>query len=174
MTQTEIRPGPPTTAADLAVPVELTVNGQPARVEVEPRALLVDVLRDRLGLTGTKVGCDTGQCGACVVSLDGRSVKSCGVLAVAAGGSEVRTIESVASPDGGLTPLQEELWKTHATQCGFCTAGLVMSLEELVSRTSQPDEAEVRAWLDGTLCRCTGYLSVLRAVQALTAGTAEH
>jgi carbon-monoxide dehydrogenase small subunit len=151
------------------VPVTLTVNGHQQRLHVEPRTLLVDMLRDRLGLTGAKVGCDTGQCGACVVGVGGRSVKSCGVLAVSAEGEDVRTIEA-DSADGGLDALQEALWKTHGTQCGFCTPGLVMSLRDLLGRSPRPQEDEIRTWLDGTLCRCTGYLSIVRAVQTLADG----
>lgn len=152
--------------------VTLTVNGNQAELDVEPRTLLVDLVRDNLGLTGAKVGCDTGQCGACVLSLDGQSVKSCAVLAVQADGGAVETIEA-AGPEAELDPLQQALWDRHATQCGFCTPGLVMSLRHLLSRTKQPDEREVRAWLDGTLCRCTGYLSIVAAVQAATGSLAD-
>jgi aerobic carbon-monoxide dehydrogenase small subunit len=154
---------------DGTVPVALTVNGTRERHEVEPRTLLVDLLRDTLGLTGAKVGCDTGQCGACVVSLDGRSVKSCGVLAVQVDGSAVRTVEE-GGPDAELDPLQDALWAEHGSQCGFCTPGVVMSLRDLLAQHPDPDEAQVRAWLDGTLCRCTGYLPFLRAVRTVASG----
>lgn len=166
MTATETPIETTVTGPDGTLPVSLTVNGQRQQVEVEPRTLLVDLLRDALGLTGAKVGCDTGQCGACVVSLDARSVKSCGVLAAQADGAAVRTIES-GGPDAELDPLQEALWAEHGSQCGFCTPGVVMSLRDLLSRNPDPDEAEVRSWLDGTLCRCTGYLPFLRAVRAV-------
>ena len=144
----------------------LTVNGTPVSADVEPRALLVDVLRERLGLTGTKVGCDTGQCGSCVVHVDGVSVKSCAVLAVQAAGAEVTTIEGIGSV-GELTELQQALWDKHGLQCGFCTPGMIMSLLDLLAGNPRPSEAEIRAWLVGNLCRCTGYHSVVRAVQEL-------
>jgi carbon-monoxide dehydrogenase small subunit len=160
------------TGPDGTVPVAVTVNGRRERLEVEPRTLLVDLLRDALGLTGAKIGCDTGQCGACVVSLDARSVKSCGVLAVQADGGAVRTVEA-AGPEAELDPLQDALWAEHGSQCGFCTPGLVMSLRDLLARNPDPDEAEVRSWLDGTLCRCTGYLSILRAVRTAADRTGE-
>jgi carbon-monoxide dehydrogenase small subunit len=146
------------------------VNGQPVSSEVEPRVLLVDMLRDELGLTGTKVGCDTGQCGSCVVHLNGVSTKSCEVLAVQAGGADVTTIEGV-SVNGDLHPLQEALWARHGVQCGFCTPGMIMSLLDLLAHSSSPTEAEIRSWLAGTLCRCTGYHSVVRAVQDLVASS---
>jgi carbon-monoxide dehydrogenase small subunit len=142
---------------------DLTVNGTPVEVDVEPRVLLVDLLRDTLGLTGTKVGCDTGQCGTCVVHVNGLSEKSCAVLAVSAEGAEVTTIEGVTTP-GELSPLQKALSDVHGTQCGFCTPGMVMSLLELLRRTPRPAEPEIRTWLTGNLCRCTGYHSVVRAV----------
>ncbi|MCX5156535.1 (2Fe-2S)-binding protein [Streptomyces sp. NPDC060334] len=146
----------------------LNVNGRPREFTAEPNELLVERLRDGLGLTGTKVGCDTGQCGSCVVRLDGRSAKSCLVLTVAAAGSEVTTIEGVATPGGELTGLQEALRQEHGTQCGFCTPGMVMALGELVENTADgdaPTEPEIREWLTGNLCRCTGYHSVVRGVQ---------
>lgn len=163
MTATEERAA--TTRPDETMPVALTVNGDRRVVEVEPRTLLVDLVRDTFGLTGAKIGCDTGQCGACVLQLDGRSVKSCGVLAVQCEGGAVRTVEA-GGPEADLDPVQQALWDEHGTQCGFCTPGLVMSLRDLLSTDPDPDEATVRSWLDGTLCRCTGYLSILRAVKA--------
>lgn len=144
----------------------LTVNGHPVRADVEPRVLLVDLLRDELGLTGSKVGCDTGQCGSCVVHLDGTSVKSCAVLAVQADSADVTTIEGVSGP-GDLNALQEALRTEHGTQCGFCTPGMVMSLLELLAKNPAPGEQEIRTWLTGNLCRCTGYQSVVRAVLTL-------
>jgi carbon-monoxide dehydrogenase small subunit len=128
---------------------------------VDAGELLVDHLRDTLGLTGTKVGCDTGQCGACVVHLDGRSVKSCLVLTVQTDDAEIETIEA----GDGLSPLQEAMAAEHATQCGFCTPGMVMSLRDLLDRAEDPSEAEIRTWLTGNLCRCTGYHSVVRSVR---------
>jgi len=150
-----------------------TVNGKPHTAEVEGGELLVDHLRDTMGLTGTKVGCDTGQCGACVVRLDGRSVKSCLVLTAQTDGAEVETIEATAE----LSPLQEAMAVEHATQCGFCTPGMVMSLGDLVDRCADraddPSEGEIRSWLSGNLCRCTGYHSVVRAVQRTVTKGAE-
>ncbi|MBT2407238.1 MULTISPECIES: (2Fe-2S)-binding protein [unclassified Streptomyces] len=155
----------------------LNVNGRPEKFAVQPNELLVERLRDGLGLTGTKVGCDTGQCGSCVVQLDGRSAKSCLVLTVSAAGSEVTTIEGVTTPGGELTGLQEALRQEHGTQCGFCTPGMVMALGELVDSTAggeAPTEPEIREWLTGNLCRCTGYHSVVRGVQrACSAARAE-
>ncbi|MEU9108055.1 (2Fe-2S)-binding protein [Streptomyces xanthophaeus] len=157
--------------------IELKVNGRPEQFSAEPNELLVERLRDGLGLTGTKVGCDTGQCGTCVVRLDGRSVKSCLVLTASAAGSEVATIEGVTTPGGELSGLQEALRQEHGTQCGFCTPGMVMSLGELVDSTADgeaPTEPEIRDWLTGNLCRCTGYHSVVRGVQrACAAARAE-
>ncbi|MEU9303694.1 (2Fe-2S)-binding protein [Streptomyces sp. NPDC048269] len=157
--------------------ITLNVNGRPEQFSAQPNELLVERLRDGLGLTGTKVGCDTGQCGSCVVQLDGRSVKSCLVLTAAAAGSEVATIEGVTTPGGELTGLQEALRQEHGTQCGFCTPGMVMALGELVDNTAggeAPTEPEIREWLTGNLCRCTGYHSVVRGVQrACAAARAE-
>jgi aerobic carbon-monoxide dehydrogenase small subunit len=147
----------------------LSVNGVPAEADCEPRELLVDVLRDRLGLTGTKVGCDTAQCGACVVHLNGASVKSCQVLAVQANGSSVVTIEGVGDGADGLTDLQDALWRSHGVQCGYCTPGVVMALQELLAEDRSPSESEVRASLAGNLCRCTGYVGIVDAVQGLAA-----
>ncbi|MFD5145293.1 (2Fe-2S)-binding protein [Streptomyces sp. NPDC058401] len=148
--------------------LSLNVNGRPEQFSAQPNELLVERLRDGLGLTGTKVGCDTGQCGTCVVRLDGRSVKSCLILTAAAAGSAVTTIEGVTTPGGELNGLQEALREEHGTQCGFCTPGMVMALGELVDSTAgreAPTEPEIREWLTGNLCRCTGYHSVVRGVQ---------
>lgn len=147
----------------------ITVNGQPVTADVEPRTLLVNLLRDQLGLTGTKVGCDTGQCGTCVVHLDGASVKSCAVLAAQASGASVTTIEGANAAEEQLTALQQALWDKHGVQCGYCTPGLVLSLMDLLANNPQPNEAEIRHWLRGIICRCTGYHSVVRAVQELVA-----
>ncbi len=145
--------------------VSMTVNGKPTTAEVEPRLLLVDFLRETLGLTGTHVGCDTSQCGACVIHLDGVSAKSCSVLAVQADGATVLTIEGLAK-DGKLHPMQEAFREHHGLQCGFCTSGMVMSALDLVRRDPHPSEAQIRDWLDGNLCRCTGYLSIVKAIAA--------
>src|ERR671927_829622 len=147
------------------VPVRLAVNGRVHEAEVEPRLLLVHLLRDNLGLTGTHVGCDTSNCGACTVHLDGEAVKSCTVLAVQADGAEVRTIEGMAGEDGKLHPLQEAFWNDHALQCGYCTPGMIMAAADLLQRNPDPSEEEVRQGLEGNLCRCTGYHNIVRAVQ---------
>jgi carbon-monoxide dehydrogenase small subunit len=149
------------------VSASLTVNGTLRQVKVAPEQLLVDVLRETLGLTGTKVGCETGQCGACGVLLNGVSVKSCAVLAVQADGSEVVTIEGLAK-DGTLSKLQNAFWEYHAVQCGYCTAGVLMSITDLLQRHPRPGEADIRRWMDGTMCRCGVYQNVVRAVQRLT------
>jgi carbon-monoxide dehydrogenase small subunit len=145
------------------VPVRLTVNGQQHEVEVEPRLLLVHLLRDRLALTGTHVGCDTTNCGACTVHLDGEAVKSCTVLAVQADGAEVKTIEGMADGDT-LHPLQEAFWNDHGLQCGYCTPGMIMAAADLLNRNPNPTEEEVRKGLEGNLCRCTGYHNIVKAV----------
>jgi carbon-monoxide dehydrogenase small subunit len=145
------------------VPVRLTVNGQSHEVEVEPRLLLVHLLRDNLGLTGTHVGCDTTNCGACTVHLDGEAVKSCTVLAVQADGAEVKTIEGMADGDK-LHPLQEAFWNDHGLQCGYCTPGMIMAAADLLQRNPNPTEEEVRHGLEGNLCRCTGYHNIVKAV----------
>jgi aerobic carbon-monoxide dehydrogenase small subunit len=158
------------------VPVRLTVNGQPQELDVEPRLLLVHLLRDRLGLTGTHVGCDTSNCGACTVHLDGEAVKSCTVLAVQADGGEVTTIEGMADGER-LHPLQEAFWNDHALQCGYCTPGMIMAAADLLSRNPDPSEEEIRHGLEGNLCRCTGYHNIVRAVKdaakAQSGGTIE-
>ena len=147
--------------------VTLTVNGKSASVEVEARTLLVELLRDKLGLTGTHVGCDTSQCGACVVHIDGNSVKSCTMLALQADGTKVTTIEGIAAADGTLHPMQEMFREHHALQCGFCTPGMVMSAIDLVVKNPQGlSEDEIRHGLEGNLCRCTGYHNIVKAIDA--------
>ena|SRR5512145_2038826 len=146
-------------------PVTLSVNGVSHTVDVEPRALLCHVLRDELNLTGTHVGCDTSQCGACTVHLDGRAVKSCTVLAVQADGREVVTIEGLAR-NGGMHPLQTAFWEKHGLQCGFCTPGVIMCAADLLASNPSPTEGEVRHALEGNLCRCTGYQNIVDAVLA--------
>jgi carbon-monoxide dehydrogenase small subunit len=145
------------------VPITVTVNGQVHAGEVEPRQLLVHFLRDSLGLTGTHVGCDTSNCGACTVHLDGDAVKSCTVLAVQADGSEVTTIEGIGS-EGDLHPMQEAFWEHHGLQCGYCTPGMIMAGADLIAKNPSPSEAEVREALAGNLCRCTGYHNIVKAV----------
>ncbi len=144
--------------------VTMTVNGQRYSHDVEPRLLLVHYLRDVLGLTGTHVGCDTSQCGSCTVHLDGQAVKSCTILAVQADGANITTIEGLA-PAGTLHPLQEGFWEKHGLQCGFCTPGMIMTAADLLARNPNPSEAEIRAGLEGNICRCTGYQNIVRAVQ---------
>ena len=148
--------------------VSITVNGTPRTHDVEPRLLLVHYLRDVLGLTGTHVGCDTSQCGACTVQLDGRAVKSCTVLAASASGSTVTTIEGLR-PHGQFHPLQEAFWQEHGLQCGFCTPGMVMAAVSLLAENPHPSEEDVRVGLEGNLCRCTGYQNIVKAVQAAAA-----
>ena len=145
--------------------VSMTVNGKAVSAEVEGRTLLVQLLRDQLGLTGTHVGCDTSQCGACVVHVDGRSVKACTILASQAEGSQVTTIEGLAK-DGKLHPMQEAFRDNHGLQCGFCTPGMIMSALELVKHKPNPSEHEVRDWLEGNLCRCTGYHNIVKSIPA--------
>ena len=147
--------------------VTLTVNGKTSTVEVEGRTLLVELLREKLGLTGTHVGCDTSQCGACVVHVDGESVKSCTMLAVQADGSSVTTIEGLAKADGTLHPMQEMFREHHALQCGFCTPGMVMAAVDLVAKNPQGlSEEQIRHGLEGNLCRCTGYHNIVKAIDA--------
>jgi carbon-monoxide dehydrogenase small subunit len=148
--------------------VSMTVNGQAVTREVEPRTLLVEFLRQHLDLTGTHVGCDTSQCGACVVHLNGQSVKSCTMLAVQAEGAQVTTIEGLAK-DGQLHPMQAAFREHHGLQCGFCTPGMIMSAIDLVQRKPDPSEQEIREWLEGNLCRCTGYHNIVKAISAAAA-----
>jgi carbon-monoxide dehydrogenase small subunit len=145
--------------------VTMTVNGKPVTGTVEPRTLLVQFLREHLGLTGTHVGCDTSQCGACVVHVDGDSVKSCTLLAVQAEGAQVLTIEGLAKGDK-LHPMQEAFREHHGLQCGFCTPGMVMSAIDLVKNNGNPTEQEIREWLEGNICRCTGYHNIVKAIKA--------
>jgi carbon-monoxide dehydrogenase small subunit len=144
--------------------VSMTVNGKAVSGDVEGRTLLVQFLRETLRLTGTHVGCDTAQCGACCVLIDGDSVKSCAVLALQAAGAEITTIEGLA--DAELHPMQDAFREHHALQCGFCTPGMVISAIDLVTRNPDPSENEIREWLDGNLCRCTGYHNIVKAIRA--------
>jgi carbon-monoxide dehydrogenase small subunit len=144
--------------------VALEVNGEPREVDVEPRRLLVQVLREDLGMTGTHVGCDTSQCGACTVHVDGRAVKSCTMLAVQADGAAVTTIEGMGDVEH-LHPLQNAFWEKHGLQCGFCTPGMIMAAADLLSRNSDPTEAEIRHAIEGNICRCTGYHNIVAAVR---------
>ena len=146
------------------IPIQLTVNGKQHQAEVEPRLLLVHFLMEELELNGTKVGCDTSQCGACVVLMNGSTLKSCTSLAVQADGAEITTMEGLA-PDGNLHPLQEAFWNNHGLQCGYCTAGMILASVELLERNPHPTAEEVRQGLEGNLCRCTGYDKIIRAVQ---------
>ncbi len=142
--------------------ISLTVNDKPVTVDVEARTLLVEVLREKLSLTGTHVGCDTSQCGACVVMVNGRSMKSCSLLAVEAHGGQVTTIEGLGN--GGLHPMQEAFRDNHGLQCGYCTPGVVMSTVDLLRHNPDPSEHDVREWLEGNICRCTGYHNIVKAV----------
>ncbi len=149
--------------------VSMTVNGRSAAGEVEGRTLLVEFLREHLRLTGTHVGCDTSQCGACVVHVNGKSVKSCTLLAVQAEGAEVTTIEGLAQ-NGELHPMQAAFKEHHGLQCGFCTPGMVMSAVDLLNTNAHPSETEIRDWLEGNICRCTGYHNIVKAIQAVAQG----
>ncbi len=149
--------------------VSMTVNGQSAAGEVEGRTLLVDFLRGQLRLTGTHVGCDTSQCGACVVHVNGKSVKSCTMLAAQANGAEVTTIEGLAE-GGELHPMQAAFKEHHGLQCGFCTPGMVLSAVDLLNTNANPSETEIRDWLEGNICRCTGYHNIVKAIQAVAQG----
>ena len=150
----------------MSIAVSLTVNGKAVTANLEPRTLLVQLLREELHLTGTHVGCDTGQCGACTVHLNGRAVKSCNMFAAQVEGAAVVTIEGVAAVNGELHPMQAAFKTHHGLQCGFCTPGMVMAAIDLVKQHPAPSEETVRAGLDGNLCRCTGYHNIVKAVQA--------
>ena len=154
-------------------PITVTVNRKAERRDVEPRMLLVHLLRDELGLTGTHVGCDTSQCGACTVLLDGVAVKSCTMLAVQADGSHVTTIEGVAT-NGEYHPMQTAFWEQHGLQCGFCTPGMIMASIDLLKRNPNPSEEEIRHGLQGNICRCTGYHNIVKAVSAAAAAMQSH
>jgi aerobic carbon-monoxide dehydrogenase small subunit len=151
-------------ATPATLPVTITVNGVEQRATVEPRTLLVSLLRDTLGLTGTHVGCDTSQCGACAVLVDGAAVKSCTLFAVQADGAKVTTVEGLSS-GAALHPIQQAFWEAHGLQCGFCTPGMVMATQDLLSHTPKPSEAQIRHALEGNYCRCTGYQNIVKAVQ---------
>lgn len=154
--------------------VSVRVNGLHHSVSVEPRILLVHLLRDDLNLTGTHVGCDTSQCGACTVDIDGQAVKSCTILAVMADGASVTTIEGLAGSDGTLHPIQQAFHEHHALQCGFCTPGMIMSVRQLLKQHPDPTEDDIRHNLTGNICRCTGYHNIVRAVESLAAGAQRH
>jgi aerobic carbon-monoxide dehydrogenase small subunit len=147
------------------VPIQVTVNGRTHQAEVEPRMLLVHFLREELGLTGTKIGCDTSQCGACVVQMNGITVKSCTCLAAQANGASITTIEGLAQ-DGNLHAVQEAFWNNHGLQCGYCTAGMIMTVVELLQRNPHPTNQEIRDGLEGNICRCTGYQNIVKAARA--------
>ena len=145
--------------------ISCTLNGETVSADVDSRTLLSDMIRDQLGLTGTHVGCDTSQCGACVIHVDGRSVKSCTMLALQAQDADIKTIEGVAT-NGDLHPMQAAFREHHGLQCGFCTPGMIMSALDLVQQNPDPDDRDIREWLEGNLCRCTGYQNIVRAVKA--------
>ena len=149
--------------------LSLTVNGKAVTLSVDPRTLLSQLIREHLNLTGTHVGCDTAQCGACTVHMNGRAVKSCSILAVQAQGADIRTIEGLSGADGALHPVQEAFRECHGLQCGFCTPGMVMASVQLLQDTPQPSEAQIREALEGNICRCTGYQNIVRAVQTAAA-----
>ena len=149
----------------MPVTISLTVNGKAVNAELDPRTLLVDYLRNELGLTGTHVGCDTGQCGACTVQVDGKAIKACTILAAQAQGAKVLTIEGLAEADGTMHPMQAAFKECHGLQCGFCTPGMVMSAIDLVERHPKASEQTIREELEGNLCRCTGYHNIVKAVQ---------
>jgi carbon-monoxide dehydrogenase small subunit len=150
----------------MRIPVMMTVNGKPVTAELEPRTLLTQFLREHLRLTGTHVGCDTAQCGACTIHVDGRAVKACNMLAVQAQGAQIVTIEGVAAANGELHPMQAAFKHHHGLQCGFCTPGIVMMALDIVKQHPNPSEQEIRAGLSGNLCRCTGYHNIVKAVKA--------
>jgi carbon-monoxide dehydrogenase small subunit len=151
------------------VPISLTVNGKAVQASIDPRTLLVQFIREHLQLTGTHVGCDTAQCGACTVHLNGRAVKSCSMLALQAQGGEVTTIEGLA-PSGGLHPMQAAFRECHGLQCGFCTTGMVMSAVDLLKHNPKATEDEIREALDGNICRCTGYHNIVKSIQFCQSG----
>ena len=148
----------------MKLPVKITINGQSTSAEVEPRLLLVHYIREVVGLTGTHVGCDTSQCGACVVVMNGQAVKSCTLFAVQADGADLTTIEGLAK-DGELHPIQQGFWEKHGLQCGFCTPGMILTAWQILDRNPRPTEEQIRHQLEGNLCRCTGYHNIVKAIQ---------
>ena len=148
----------------MKLPVKMTINGQSHSHEVEPRLLLVHYIRETVGLTGTHVGCDTSQCGACTVNVNGLAVKSCTLLSVQCAGAEVKTIEGMAT-NGNLHPIQQGFWEKHGLQCGFCTPGMIMAAHQMLERYPKPTEDQIRHQLEGNLCRCTGYHNIVKAIQ---------
>jgi carbon-monoxide dehydrogenase small subunit len=157
----------------LKVPIHLTVNGRAYELDVEPRQLLVHFIREQAGMTGTKIGCDTSQCGACMVLVDGVAVKSCTCLTVQADGTRITTIEGLA-PENGLHPLQEAFWNKHGLQCGYCTPGMILASHELLRENPNPTDQEIRHGLEGNFCRCTGYQNIVRAVKEAAATMARR
>ena len=155
----------------MSIPISLTVNGKAVRTEVDPRTLLVQLIREHLQLTGTHVGCDTAQCGACTVHMNGGAVKSCSMLALQAEGADILTIEGLA-PEGELHPMQAAFRECHGLQCGFCTTGMVMSAVDLLKNNPQATEDEIREGLDGNICRCTGYQNIVKSIRFCQSGTA--
>ena len=148
----------------MKLPVKMTINGQTTSAEVEPRLLLVHYIRETVGLTGTHVGCDTSQCGACTITMNGQAVKSCTLFAVQANGANIMTIEGLAK-DGELHPIQQGFWEKHGLQCGFCTPGMILAAWQILDRTPNPTEEQIRHQLEGNLCRCTGYHNIVKAIQ---------
>ncbi len=157
----------------MGIAINLTVNGRAVSADVDPRTLLVDFIRSNLRLTGTHVGCDTAQCGACTVIVDGRAVKACNVLAAQVSGAKITTIEGLAAANGDMHPMQAAFKECHGLQCGFCTPGMVMSAVELGGKLRNPSDEDIRAALDGNMCRCTGYHNIVKAVKTGLAGMAK-
>jgi aerobic carbon-monoxide dehydrogenase small subunit len=173
MLQGEARPSPrqadvPEEVQSVGEHIELTVNGTQRELDVEPRRLLVEAIREDLDLTGTHIGCDTSQCGACTVHVDGKAIKSCTMLAVQADGANVTTIEGLAGAEG-LHPLQNAFWEKHGLQCGFCTPGMIMVAADLLARNADPSEEEIRHAIEGNICRCTGYHNIVAAIRLAAA-----
>ena len=149
----------------MGIPISMTINGKPVAADVDPRTLLVDFIRNQMRLTGTHVGCDTAQCGACTVHVNGRAIKSCNLLVAQAQGATILTIEGLAHPDGEMHPMQAAFKECHGLQCGFCTPGFVMSAVELSGKLTNPSDAQIREALDGNICRCTGYHNIVKSVK---------
>ena len=149
----------------MGIPISMTINGKPVAADVDPRTLLVDFIRNQMRLTGTHVGCDTAQCGACTVHVNGRAIKSCNILVAQAQGATILTIEGLAHPDGEMHPMQAAFKECHGLQCGFCTPGFVMSAVELSGKLTNPSDAQIREALDGNICRCTGYHNIVKSVK---------